>query len=241
MENLEKQTNVEKKEEMDSRHIDIHMVRHGQQNEYEDTKSQLSPEGEKQAKQFALELLKSYSGQEVIIKIKHSPVDRAAQTANVIEATISEKLTANKKSDEYAKISLYNTKLTSDLKTTGGLGPIIKSGVPYDKSLDEWLTNADKYSEARKPSEIADQIEKMVDNSNKLIHNISDEGPNIVYVWVTHETAHAAVAQRLMKNSSSEDIGEKIEHLEDMKISISNNPNSKPSVKFKEKTFNLNK
>lgn len=241
MKNLENLINKEGEEQPANRRIDIHMVRHGRQNKYEDIKSQLSPEGEEQAKQFAKEFLNSYLGQEAIIKIKHSPVDRAAQTAAVIENTISEELEANKESEEYANISLYNTKLTENLKSTGSLGPIMKSGVPYEKSLDEWLANADKYPEAKKPEEIADKVEDMIHSSNKLIHRISEKGPNIVYIWVTHETSHAAVAQRLMGGSSSEDIGGGIEHLEDMKISISNDAGTKPSIEFREKTFELNK
>lgn len=230
---------IERKEQVDNRRIDIHMLRHGRQNEYDDINSQLSPEGQEQARQFALDFLNDYLGQEVIVKIKHSSVDRAAQTAAVIEETINKQLEANQGSDEYSAISLYKTKSTPDLKTTGSLGPIMKSGVPYEEALDEWLANANKYPEARKPEEIADQVETMVDDSDRLIHRLSKEGPNIVYIWVTHETAHAAVAQRLMGGSSSDDIGGKIGHLEDMKISISNEAGSKPVVEFREQIFEL--
>jgi len=239
MEKIGNQKMFEKKEQVSNRHIDIHMLRHGRQNEYADINSQLSPEGQEQARKFTLDFLKNYLGQAVIIKIKHSPVDRAAQTAAVIEKTINEEVEANQGSKDYADISLYNSRLTSELKTTGSLRPIMKSGVPYEEALDEWLANSDKYPEARKPEEIADKVRAMVNKSDKLIHHLSKEGPNIVYIWVTHETAHAAVAQKLIGGSSSEDIGGKIEHLEDMKISISNEAGSKPIVEFRERIFEL--
>ncbi len=223
----------ESKEKHQGRHFDVLMVRHAKQNKYEaQTNTPLSPEGEKQAEVFANELLKQYEGRNVSFKIKHSPIDRAAQTAVIIERTLDSAI----QEQSLQNFKVLKTRQNESLKTTGALGPILNSGVAYEKAVDEWLANAEKYEGARTPEEINTAIREYVDHANRLVDRISEEGDDIVLIWVTHETAHAALMNSLTGKNTAE-LGGSIGHLEPMKFSFSKH--SAPIAEFRGEQFEI--
>lgn len=233
-ETLDTKEHFEKREQPSSRIVEIYIVRHGKQEKLDDPHSILSKEGEEQAKKFAEGLLKTYANQDVVIKVKKSLVQRASKTADVITETIENKI----KGEQLINIKLLKTREAENLKTTGALGPIMAKGIDYSKSVDEWLNNADKYDDAKKPEEVVNQIEKMIDEGDKLAKKISAEGPKIVYIWVTHETAHAALMKEIT-GKNTEELGGGIGHLESIKVTTSSDPEVEPIINFRGKEYKL--
>ena len=224
---------LESKEKHEGRHFDVLMVRHAKQTKYEaQTNTPLSPEGEKQAEVFAHELLKQYEGRQVSFKIKHSGIDRATQTAAIIEQTLEDLI----KGQSLQNFKILKTRQNESLKTTGTLGPILNSGIAYEKAVDEWLANAEKYEGARTPEEIITTIREYIDHANRLAGRLSDEGDDIVLVWVTHETAHAALMNSLTGKNTAE-LGGSIGHLESLKFSFSKD--SAPVAEFRGEQFEI--
>lgn len=215
------------------RHFDVLMVRHAKQSKYESqTDTRLSPEGEKQAEVFARELLKQYEGKQVLFKIKHSGIDRATQTAVIIEQTLENLI----KQQSLQNFKILKTRHNESLNTTGALGPLLNSGIVYEKAVDEWLADADKYEGARTPEEISAAISEYVDHTNRLVKKLSDEGDDIVLIWITHETAHAALMNS-HTNKNTAELGGSIEHLEALKVSFSKD--STPIAQFRGKQFEI--
>lgn len=231
---MKKETFPEQKEKPSQREVEIYMVRHGKQEKYDDPHSHLSEEGREQARQFAREFLSNYVDQDVIIKVMYSPIERAASTGEEITNTLREEIESKK----YDNIKLYTSRLTKELRTTGALGPVMKSGVDYFDAVDEWLENIDKYPESKKPKEVVNQVESMINFSDRLTKRLPDKGPKIVYIWVTHETAHAAMINKFTGKPLKK-VGGGIGHLEPIKITTDNNPDTQPNIAFRGKEYHL--
>jgi len=210
------------------------MVRHGKQERYEDNNSPLGPEGELQAKTFANEIIANCGSndQQVVIKIKSSSQSRASRTAEIIEQELSRKI----QELGLTNIRILTSRESKDLKTTGALGPLMKAGIEYEDSVDEWLGNADAYPDAKKPAEAASQIKSMIKSADVLAKRIRPNGPKIVYIWVTHETGSAALLNEVT-GENTEELGGSIGHLEPMKIVVSKN--QEPVVIFRDQKFSL--
>ena len=229
-------SHFEKKEQPASGRVEIYIVRHGKQEQWSDPNSDLSAEGAKQAEAFALEFLQDHLGsdKEAVIKIKRSPVSRAAKTGDVIAATLEREIAAR----GLQNLKLLNTRIDEDLKTTGSIGPLIKSGVAHDKVVDEWLANADNYENARKPQEIADNIAGIIADADSLAKKVSPDGPQIIYIMVTHETSHAALMNKLT-GKSTEELGGGIGHLEPMRVMMNHDSQSHPVLSFRDQKYDL--
>ena len=106
----------------------------------------------------------------------------------------------------------------------------------YEKAVDEWRANAEKYEGARTPEEIITTIREYIDHANRLAGRLSDEGDDIVLVWVTHETAHAALMNSLTGKNTAE-LGGSIGHLESLKFSFSKD--SAPVAEFRGEQFEI--
>lgn len=234
--NPEQSISPESREQPSSRQIEILMVRHGKQDTYEDPKSELSKEGEEQAENFVQFIIDTYKDEKVIIKIKKSPEQRATRTADIITKTLERRINE----EGLKNITLLKTKPSKNLKTTGALGPIIESGIPYEKAVDEWLNSNDKYPQSKKPEEVNEQLNEILTSAQKLSERLQPEEQKIVYIWITHETAHSALLNNIT-GKNTEELGGSIGHLEPLKISIDgNNP---PIAEFRdqEHTINLEK
>lgn len=216
-----------------TRPIEIFMVRHGKQERYEDPASPLSLEGIDQAKSFADDLIQHCGEVEkVVIKVKHSLIDRAVSTANIIENELLDII----KQRQLTNIKVLVTRHSGDLKTTGALGPVMQSGIKYEDSVDEWLTNAENYPDAKKPEVASNQIKLMIQTADRLVKRIKIDGPKIIYVWVTHETGHASLLNELTSQTTQE-LGGSIGHLEPMKIVVSRN--NDPEITFRGQVYHL--
>ncbi|MCH7492794.1 histidine phosphatase family protein, partial [Patescibacteria group bacterium] len=207
--NPEQFTNPESHEQPSARQIEIIMVRHGQQESYEDPDSKLSHEGEKQAEEFSLAIIDEYRNDNVIIKIKKSTEVRASQTADIITATLASKI----ENDGIENIKLLKTRPSKHLKTTGALGEMMKAGVPSDKVVDEWLYNYEKYPEAKEPKDVVGQLNSVISSAQKLSERLPSDEPKILFIWVTHETAHSALLNSIT-GKNTEELGGSIGHLE---------------------------
>ena len=231
--NPEQFTSPESRERPTSRQIEIIMVRHGKQEIYEDPKSELGPEGEKQAEDFAMSIVEQYRNENVIIKVKKSTEVRASQTADIITNTLTRLI----ETEGIENIKLFKTRFSKNLKTTGALGEMMKAGVPVDKVVDEWLDNYDKYPEAKKPDEVMSQLNDVISSAQKLSDRLPADEPKIVFIWVTHETAHSALLNSIT-GKNTEELGGSIGHLEPLKISIDGkNP---PIAEFRNQEHQIN-
>lgn len=226
--------NFEKKEHPPLSRVEIYIVRHGKQEEYTDQHSILSPEGEKQAEDFAQQLLVDYLDQDVVIKIKRSPEPRAYKTGEIIAETLAREIEKR----GIKNIKVLATRESGDLKTTGALGPLMEQGVDYAQAVDEWLNNADRYEGSKSPQKVLDQLGSVVSVSNKLSQKVSTTGPKIVYVMVTHETAHAALMNELT-GKNTEELGGRIGHLEPIKINVSGDPKVDSVLSFRNQDYSL--
>ncbi|HLD86340.1 MAG TPA: histidine phosphatase family protein [Patescibacteria group bacterium] len=218
----------QKGEYYNPRAIEVYMVRHGKQNEYGDYHSALSPEGEQQAREFAHTLARNIANKSSVIKIKFSKELRATETARLIKEEIDKLITDG---------LLPHSKLLADhptkqLKTTGALIPIMDAGVPYEEAMEEWLNNTEKYPTARTPEEIKREVDYLVHITSRTAERVPAEGPGIIYVWVTHETATWAVMQALANKTPAE-MGGSIGHLEPVKISFDKTNPYEPHVFFR--------
>lgn len=232
--NREQFRNPEVREQPLSRPIEIYMVRHARQESYgggPDT--ELSEEGERQAEAFACDFFDSHRNEDAVIKIKGSPVRRAAITGEIIAKVLERRI----KEERLDNIKLLKTRPSERLRTTGTLDPLMRAGVAYPEALDEWLARAEKYPEARKPEEIMAQLREIVDSAQRLSKRLSQEGSKIIFIWVTHETAHGALLQKFTGKSTNE-LGGGIGHLEPMKIKISGD--KPPIVEFREQEYKFN-
>ncbi len=225
-------TNPESHEMPSPRQIEILMVRHGKQKTYEDPKSELSEEGERQAEAFVQSIIDAYQNEKVILKIKKSTEPRAARTADVIAETLERRI----KEEGLGNITLLKTRPSKSLKTTGALGPVMEAGIPYEKTVDEWLDNTDKYPESKKPQEVVGQLNKILGSAQKLSERLPKGDEKIVYIWVTHETAHSALLNNIT-GKNTEELGGSIGHLEPLKISVSGN--SPPVVEFRNDNYQI--
>lgn len=215
-------------ERFNPRAIEVYMVRHGKQADYGDYHSPLSPQGKQQARQFAYTLAKNIGYKESIIKIKFSEELRAKQTAQLIKEEINQLI----KNGLLPHAKLLADHPTKQLKTTGALKPIMDAGVPYEKAMEEWLNHTEKYSTARTPDEIKQEIDYLVDITSRTAERIPEQGPGIIYVWVTHETSIGAVMQALANKTPAE-MGGSIGHLEPLKISFDKTNPHEPHVYFR--------
>lgn len=112
----------------------------------------------------------------------------------------------------------------------------MSAGVPYHEAMDEWLAHFDKYPGTKRPQEVTRQIKDKVAKAQRLEKRIAAEGPKIVYVWVTHETAAGAIMHELTGKNTKE-LGGPIGHLEPMKVSLDG---EEPGVTFRNETHTLN-
>lgn len=215
-------------EQFNPRAIEVYMVRHGKQYEYGDRQSSLSPEGEEQAREFAHSLAMDIGKSDTVVKIKFSKELRAAETARLIKEELERLISEG----ELPHVKLLADHPTKQLKTTGALKPIMEAGVPYEKAMEEWLNNTEQYPTTRTPKEVKGEIDYLVDLTARTAERVPLEGPCILYVWVTHETATGAVMQGLAKKTPAE-LGGSIGHLEPLKISFNKTDPHQPHVYFR--------
>lgn len=221
---------IEHRESPPPRSFEIVMVRHGKQFEASDPKSELSPEGEQQARDFGANFVREHLHDDMVVKIKRSTVQRASRTAECIEEGMRQAI----EEFQNTNIKLLTTRNAAPLRTTGALGPVMQAGVPYEKAVDTWLKEFDRFKDARHPEEIVGELRHLVDRTSELSERLPENGPSIAYIWVTHETAHAALMHSLT-GKTTEELGGGIGHLEPIVIDVSSG--QPPVIRFRDQEF----
>lgn len=230
----EQSNSPEDKEIPTHRQVEVLMVRHGQQEDIHDPDSPLSNEGEKQADEFVEEILDRYRDEEVVIKVKDSTAKRASQTGERITSTLEKRIDDEK----LEKLNLLKERKSKELKTTGTIGKVMNAGIEHEDAVDEWLAHADQYPDAKKPEEISKQIEKFIASTDALAKRLPNEGPKIVYIWVTHESAHASILHKLTGKNTKE-LGGAIGNLEPLVITTDNGSETRPKISFRGHDYEL--
>ena len=236
MDTEQRQFSPENKDLPKGRSIEVIMLRHGKQEVYKDPNSELSEEGKKQAEEFALDFVNQNIDRQMVVKIRFSPVMRATQTAEIISETISKKIIEM----ELSNITLLKDRKTESLKSRIGLDKIMNTGIEPENVVDEWLKNSEQYSGVVNPKEIRKKIELDITEMDKMAKRLAKEGPDIVYIWVTHETAHSSLMNGLT-GESLDGLGGNIKHLEPLKVDFYQELNILPQIQFRDRRLEFKK
>jgi len=241
--------------------VEAYLIRHGQQDHKAKVEKKsdkpLTPEGREQSRNFARKLVEDNKGKgPIVIKINHSPVVRADQTAEEIEHELRRIV----EEEQISNIKILTTRSKDELNTSNIAGPMFKRGIPVEQMVDYWLEHGDEpefteFIDEKDPSkkvptpqEITKQIRDWVmrfDRLAKKIQQGADSGAldpksKYIYVWVTHDPSHGAILQDVTGGKLLADLGGNIEHTEAIKIKTGGNPDKEPMLDFRGKEYKLN-
>ena len=197
MEN-EKNFLIESQEKSPRRKMRIFIVRHGEPEIYAAKDSMLSEEGKKQVREFGknfLDDLKKRQETGAAIKILYSEISRTKESGEILESELEKTI----QEEKLQNITLLNSHKREALKSVGTLGPLINTGVPKAEAYERWLTaNPEELRlvSAKTPEDIDEAMSELVKGMDKMSSRLGP-GPEIDYVWVTHETTHGAILKRL--------------------------------------------
>lgn len=208
-------------------------MRHGEPEVYAAPDASLSENGKNQVREFARKLAEDLTTRQekgAFIKILYSGVTRTKESGEILEVELERVI--NEK--QLQNVRLLNSHERKTLQTTETLGPVIQSGIPKETAYDKWLEASPEELQllgAKTPEEVGEAMEEFIDRMNRLSTRLG-KGPEIDYVWVTHETTHGAILKRL----NPDEPPTKIDFAEPLEIDIGQKDGS-IKYKFRDREF----
>jgi broad specificity phosphatase PhoE len=235
---IEKISKLERKEEEPkNRHIEIHIFRHAEA-EGEKRDANLTEKGKKQAQITAEDLLKEIAQTGGVIKIFHSPILRAKQTAENFEMAI-EKLIKEKPIDFPGIRLSYKRRPREKLYGLGVYGKLkekVEKGEISEEFIDYWLEHPETI-EGKSPDIIAGRVLDLANKAEKISERLGGGEP-IHYIFITHEMPLVALANKLSRKNLQE-LGGDIGNCEGGKIIFSDKSGEAPQFIFRDKKYSL--
>lgn len=214
------------------REVDLHLIRHGEA-ESQEKNAKLSSRGRLQAEVEALCLLADiWSQGGGLLKYFNSPTPRAKETADIILAKTQKIIESSK----YSPIKLYNPSATTSLEAAGVIGPLMKMGIPYEKSIEHWLTNPEAVK-GKTPRVIYERLQEFLRRGQKLADRLP-MGEKIYYIGVTHEVPQAALLHQTSGMTLNE-LGGSIQNCEPIKIEFKGKSEEDATIKFRDKKMKI--
>lgn len=234
---IEEMSKLERKEdEPKNRYIEIYIFRHAEA-EGEKRDANLTETGKKQARITAEGLLKEIAQSSGVIKIFHSPILRAKQTAENFEMAM-EKLIKERPTD-FPGIRLYKRRSREKLYGLGVYGKLkekAEKGEVGEEFIDYWLEHPETI-EGKSPDIIAGRVLDLASRAEKISERLGDGEP-IHYIFITHEMPLVALANKL-SGKNLQELGGDIGNCEGGKIVFPDKSSEVPQFIFRDKNYSL--
>jgi broad specificity phosphatase PhoE len=189
---------IESKEKPPRRKMRIFIVRHGEPEEYAVKDAALSGRGRDQVQEFAKNFLSDLKGKQetgAAVKILYSGISRTKESGEILERELEKGIGE----DELKNITLLNSHERKTLQTTGTLKPLMDAGVPKNEAYQRWIGASEEELQlvgAKTPEEVDKAMSELIRGMDEMSTRLGP-GPEVDYVWVTHETTHGAILKRL--------------------------------------------
>lgn len=208
-----------------NRAVELYLIRHGEA-ESQEKDAKLSEKGRLQAAEAATLLFTEISAQgSGLLKIVHSPTPRAKETFDIM----MEVITGNVGSRD-PRLRVCRPHVASALEAGGVIGPLMKRGIPYEETVEYWLSNPETV-EGRSPFVIAERSRKVIRRLKKMADRLPS-GVKIFYVGITHEIPQAALLLKASGKKLSE-LGGSIENCERIRIDVGTGSTEQPRLYFR--------
>lgn len=220
----------EGKEKPPGREIDVYLFRHGEA-QGEGVGAELTEKGRGQAREAGRKLftqIKESGGG--VIKLFRSPLRRAEQTAEIMQATIAEMLTEQ----EEGNIRLMKERDREALRAPGVIGPLRKQGI--EDPIEYWLRNP-QILEGKNPEIVAERLKRLLNRLKKIADRLPP-GEKVYYICVTHEVPQAALLNQLTGKTLNE-LGGGIENCESTLVQIKGKKEEPLRIIFRDKQLEL--
>lgn len=161
----------------------VYLVRHGEA-ESQEKDARLSERGRLQAKCAALRILDDawMQDERLHVQLAFSPVGRAVETHDIIRAALI--------AESPSRMTIGTSSADERIQAGGVIGPLIKSGIPYELSVEHWLRNPTCIP-GKEPDVITARVEQ-------FLRAAMQEQADVI-VGVTHEIPLAAYIQKVFR------------------------------------------
>ena len=223
----------EKKEKkVTGREVDLYLIRHGEA-ESQEKSAKLSSKGGLQAEVAALCLLSDiWSQGGGLLKLFNSPTPRAKETSDIMQTKIQKII----ESAKHSPINLYNPRITASLEAAGVIGPLMKMGIPYEKTIEHWLMNPEAV-EGKTPQVIYKHLQEFLHRGQRSADRLPP-GEKIYYIGITHEVPQAALLHQASGKTLNE-LGGSIKNCELMKIKFEGKSKEAAIIEFRDKEMKI--